>query len=67
MGIRLDLTLERKHLNVQLFFYFQSQIRSLEDVLHPLSCEKVMFAFERSYITSEVRKSMLNMPVAGSF
>ena len=32
-------------------------------------CEKVIFTFKRSYITytSEVRKSVLDMPVPGSF
>ena len=33
----------------------------------PLPFERVTFAFEGSYITSAVRKSMLNMPVPGSF
>ena len=37
-----------------------------EDLLHP-TCEKVIFAFERSYITSAVRKSILDVPVPGSF
>ena len=32
-----------------------------------LPCEKLIFAFERSYSTYAVRKSMLDMPVAGSF
>ena len=32
-----------------------------------LPCEKVIFAFERSYITSTIRKSMLNVPVPGIF
>ena len=36
-----------------------------EDLLHP--CEKVIFAFERSYITSAMRKSMLDVPMPGSF
>ena len=31
------------------------------------SCEKVIFAFERSYITSVMRKSMLDVPIPGSF
>ena len=30
-------------------------------------CENVIFAFERSYITSATRKSMLDVPVPGSF
>ena len=30
-------------------------------------CEKVILAFERSRITYAVRKSMLDMPVPGSF
>ena len=30
-------------------------------------CEKVIFAFERSYTTCAMRKSMLNVPVPGSF
>ena len=30
-------------------------------------CEKVIFAFERSYITSAMRKLMLDVPVPGSF
>ena len=29
--------------------------------------EKVIFAFERNYITSAMRKTMLEMPVTGSF
>ena len=29
--------------------------------------KKVIFAFERSYITSAIRKSMLDVPVPGSF
>ena len=37
-----------------------------EDLLHFLF-EKVIFAFEGSYITSQVIKSMLDMPVPGSF
>ena len=34
-----------------------------EDLLHP----KMMFAFERSYITFAMRKSVLDVPVPGSF
>ena len=30
-------------------------------------CEKAIFAFERSCITSAMRKSMLNVPVPDSF
>ena len=30
-------------------------------------CEKIIFASERSYITFAMRKSMLDMPVPGSF
>ena len=30
-------------------------------------CEKIIFAFERSYITSAMRKSMLNVQFPGSF
>ena len=29
--------------------------------------DKIIFAFERSYITSAMKKSMLDMPVSGSF
>ena len=32
-----------------------------------LPYEKVIFAFERSYLTSAMRKSMLDLPVPGSF
>ena len=38
----------------------------LKDSVAPL-CEKVIFALERSYITSVVRKSLLAMPLPGSF
>ena len=37
-----------------------------KDLLHP-PLEKVIFAFERGYITSEVRNSMLDILVPGSF
>ena len=30
-------------------------------------CEKVIFAFERNYITSAMRKSMSDVPAPGSF
>ena len=30
-------------------------------------CDKVIFAFKRSYITSAMRKPMLDVPVPGSF
>ena len=30
-------------------------------------CEKVIFAFERSYTTSAMRKSMLDVSVPGSY
>ena len=30
-------------------------------------CEKIIFAFERSYITFAMTKSMLDVPIPGSF
>ena len=37
-----------------------------EDLLHPL-VRKLFLHLKRSYITSEIIKSMLDMPIPGSF
>ena len=37
-----------------------------EDLLHPL-VKKLFFEFEGNYITSLIRKSLLDMPAPGSF
>ena len=38
---------------------------SFEDLLHPF-VRKLFFEFEGNYITSAMRKSMLDVPVPGS-
>ena len=38
----------------------------LEDLLHPF-VRKLFFAFGKSYVTFEIRKPMLDMPVPCSF
>ena len=52
------LGIQRVKRNVLLSFY---------PVLVKCSCEKVIFVFERTYITSAFRKSILDMPVSDGF
>ena len=51
---------------MQPFIQSGSQIIFLRRSVAP-HCQKVVFAFEGGYVKSVVRKSMLDMPVPGSF